>query len=78
LTESLYTKFQFGATNIPMSGRADTLVHCNIPYSFVTSWERDERPLNQRKATVAHKPFKVAELMQAIRRLTPELRKEFA
>jgi two-component SAPR family response regulator len=52
----------------------DILTRRNIPYLFVTSHEYDDLPLNHREATVVHKPFKDAELMRAVRQLSPQLR----
>jgi DNA-binding response OmpR family regulator len=57
---------------------ADLLTHRNIPFLFVTSCGRDDLPPNHREATVVHKPFSDADLMRAVRRLTPQLREEFA
>ena len=50
------------------------LTRRNIPYLFVTSSEADDLPLNHREATVVHKPFRDAELMRAVRQLSPQLR----
>jgi DNA-binding response OmpR family regulator len=49
---------------------ADILTHRHIPFVFVSSCERESLPANHREAAAVQKPFKDADLMRAVRRLT--------
>ena len=57
---------------------AEILTHREVPCVFVTSCGRDELPLKHREARLVCKPFRDADLIQAVRRLNPERREEFA